>query len=62
MKSKQILKDNNYKCEMCKDKGVITVATEVHHTIPLSIDFNERLYDDNLMFLCESCHYEIHRE
>ena len=51
MKSKQILKDNNYKCEMCKDKGVITVATEVHHTIPLSIDFNKRLDDDNLMFL-----------
>lgn len=62
MKSKQILKDNNYQCEMCKDKGVITVATEVHHTIPLSIDFNKRLDDDNLMFLCESCHYEIHRE
>ena len=62
MKSKQILKDNNYKCEMCKDKGVITVAAEVHHIIPLSIDFNKRLDDDNLMALCESCHDDIHRE
>lgn len=61
-KSKQILKDNNYQCEMCKDKGVITVATEVHHIIPLSIDFNKRLDDDNLMALCESCHDDIHRE
>ena len=62
MKSKQILKDNNYQCEMCKDKGVITVATEVHHIIPLSIDFNKRLDDDNLMALCVSCHDDIHRE
>ena len=58
----QILKDNNYQCEMCKDKGIITVATEVHHIIPLSIDFNKRLDDDNLMALCESCHDDIHRE
>ena len=47
---------------MCKDKGVITVATEVHHIIPLSIDFNKRLDDDNLMALCVSCHDDIHRE
>lgn len=60
-KSKQVLKDSNYQCQICKDKNIVAVATEVHHIMPLSIDFNKRLDDDNLIALCEGCHHDIHR-
>lgn len=44
-------------CEQCRLKGKYTIATEVHHILPLSAGgtHDER----NLMPLCKSCHSRI---
>lgn len=44
-------------CEECLKEGKITVATEVHHIIPIK-DGGTHDYD-NLMSLCKSCHSRI---
>ena len=61
IKAKQIMKDSHYQCQLCKYEGRNTVAEEVHHIIPLSVDFEKRLDDNNLIALCELCHDEVHR-
>jgi 5-methylcytosine-specific restriction protein A len=55
-------------CEMCQQKGIVTLATEVHHIRPISTEYRpddlRRLALDpyNLMSLCRKCHEEIHRQ
>lgn len=56
IKAKQIMKDYHYQCQLCKHNGVNRTADEVHHIIPLSVDFEKRLDDRNLIPLCEKCH------
>lgn len=43
-------------CEECKRKGIITVATEVDHIIPIKLRPDLRLEWTNLQSLCKSCH------
>ena len=44
-------------CEMCRKDERLTIATEVHHILPLSHGgSNEK---ENLMPLCKSCHSKI---
>ena len=50
---------DRYQCVMCKRKGIITMATMVHHIIPVKKDWNKRLELSNLMSLCECCHNGI---
>lgn len=45
-------------CEKCKSEGRYTLASEIHHIIPLSKGGTHDL--DNLMPLCKSCHAKIH--
>ena len=53
-------------CELCKRRGVITPAEDVHHIVSFLTgrDRTERLalaYDyDNLMSLCKACHQTLH--
>ena len=61
IKSKDIMKQYHYQCQICKHEGKDTVAKEVHHIIPLSVDFDKRLDDSNLIPLCERCHDDVHR-
>lgn len=61
IKVKQIMKDYHYQCQLCKYNGIDRVADEVHHIIPLSVDFEKRLDDNNLIPLCEQCHDDVHR-
>jgi 5-methylcytosine-specific restriction protein A len=55
-------------CECCHKKHIITLATEVHHIVPVESVSTERemillMFDfDNLMSLCHECHAEIHKE
>jgi 5-methylcytosine-specific restriction protein A len=57
---------NDPLCEMCKSKGKLTLAIDVHHIIPISstndIQQKKALGFDynNLMSLCKDCHKEIH--
>lgn len=55
-------------CERCKEEGRVTVATEVHHVVPvedgLSMRERARLMFDyhNLRALCHDCHVKTHTE
>lgn len=60
LKAKHIMKESHYQCQLCKRNGVAKVADEVHHIIPLSVDFEKRLDNDNLIALCEACHDDVH--
>ncbi len=44
-------------CEVCKRKGRLTPAEEVHHIVPLSQGGTHE--ESSLMSLCKSCHSEI---
>ena len=50
---------DGYHCVMCRRKGILTIATMVHHIIPVKKDWSKRLDLDNLVSLCESCHNGI---
>ena len=49
--------NQNPLCEMCKEQGRYTQATEVHHIKPLSEGGTNE--ETNLMALCHSCHSRI---
>lgn len=54
-------------CEECRNKGIYTSATEVHHRIPVESATSEKemrrlAYDsNNLVSLCHECHIEAHK-
>jgi 5-methylcytosine-specific restriction protein A len=48
-----------YQCESCRLQGKLTPATEVHHKIPVKVDWSKRLTLDNLIALCHRCHMNI---
>jgi len=50
-----ILRRDKYLCQHCLRQGVVTVATDVDHIIPLSRG-GARLDPANLQGLCETCH------
>lgn len=55
-------------CEVCKSKGKVCAASEVHHIIPISTgkNINEKKqlgYDwNNLKSLCSACHIIEHQQ
>lgn len=58
-KRKTILERDKYMCRICAEMGIINSKNiEVHHIIPLRIDFSGRLEDDNLISLCSIPHHE----
>lgn len=54
-------------CEVCEANGLSTLATEVHHKIPVEsvsheLGMKQLMFSyDNLQSLCHSCHSEVHR-
>lgn len=56
----EVLKEQHGECQICKSKGKYTPADTVHHIKPLRKCPALALKRDNLIALCESCHYEIH--
>jgi 5-methylcytosine-specific restriction protein A len=44
-------------CEICKDKGRLTPATEVHHRVPIDQGGTDK--GGNLQGLCKSCHSRL---
>lgn len=64
--SQEVLKEQHYECQLCKEKGIYQTAKTVHH-----VHFVRHIprlalskYDDNgkrnLIAVCESCHNNIH--
>lgn len=56
-------------CRDCAERGLIRVATEVHHIVPVetagasAVRMEELALDStNLISLCHACHRERHRE
>ena len=47
-------------CEMCRAKGIIREAKEIHHIEPITENWNKRLDYDNLIALCSDCHNQQH--
>jgi len=61
-KSKEILKRDNYECQIHKRRGKYARARNVHHIKELK-EFPEFAYDDeNLEAVCIRCHNELHPE
>lgn len=54
-------------CEECRNRGIYTSATEVHHRVPVESARTETAmrklaYDPaNLVSLCHECHIEAHK-
>lgn len=55
-------------CERCSEAGIVTRATEVHHTQPIERggDLEEKarrcFTASNLQSLCRDCHIAVHAE
>lgn len=53
-------------CERCMDRGEVTPANVVHHTVPLNDgnvdDTDISLNPDRLVALCNECHTAVHQE
>ncbi len=47
-------------CVKCREEGLLTPATHVHHVIEVLADASQRLEDANLESLCTSHHSIIH--
>lgn len=46
-------------CRMCAERGRVTPAVEVHHTMPVRRYPHLRLVHDGLVPLCKPCHSSI---
>lgn len=53
---------DGYACQICKRNGKINAATEVHHIVPLKMDWSKRISPDNLISLCHACHMDIEKK
>lgn len=58
-KREDILRRDNYECQMCKTLCKYEVATDVHHVLSLRDNYDKRLDNDNLLSLCHHCHHNI---
>ena len=47
-------------CELCRKNGIIKEAKEIHHIVPIEIDWSKRLDYNNLIALCSDCHNAQH--
>ena len=52
----------SYQCEVCRKQGKLMPADEVHHIIPLAVDWSKRLDRANLVCLCHKHHMEAHKK
>lgn len=49
------IRDNGL-CQSCLGDRRLTVGTIVDHVIPVKVNWNLRLTEDNLQLLCQGCH------
>ena len=50
----RVLRRDQGLCRHCRDKGRVTVATEVHHVVPVAKGGTDD--EANLLSLCRDCH------
>lgn len=56
----EVMREQHYECQMCKEKGIYVPAITVHHIKPVREAPWLALTKSNLLCLCDECHYEIH--
>jgi len=60
------LNSKGHLCEVCRKKGMIVPATQVHHKQPITPENLKNpeitLNHANLMALCDECHQAQHRK
>ena len=54
------MREAAWSCEACARKGLTVPAEEVHHKIPITVDWSKRLDEGNLICLCHACHMSAH--
>lgn len=57
-----VLKEQHYECQLCKQKGLYVPAATVHHIRTVRRVPWLALTKSNLLAVCEECHYEIHHK
>ena len=61
-KREQIKKRDKYLCQVCLKNGIYTYNNlQVHHIIPINIDYSKRLDSDNLITLCTYHHHQAEK-
>lgn len=58
----EVLKENNYECQVCKHKGKYSKAYIVHHILHVKDRPELALTKANLMSVCAECHNILHPE
>lgn len=58
----EVLERDAYQCQTCKRAGRLTIATTVHHIVPVRVDPSRKLDPCNLEAICKTCHNKEHTE
>lgn len=62
LKREEIKKRDKYLCQVCLKHGrFIYQDVQVHHIIPINVDYDKRLDSDNLITLCTLHHKDAER-
>jgi 5-methylcytosine-specific restriction enzyme A len=59
---KKVLARDNYLCQRCYKKGLLTPAEVVHHIDHLRKAPGKVLDESNLISVCSACHNKVHPE
>ncbi|MCT8978296.1 HNH endonuclease [Clostridium sp. CX1] len=59
---REVLEEQHHECQICKANGVYSEAVTVHHIKYLRRHPELALTKDNLMAVCDECHYQIHHK
>lgn len=49
-----------YQCQACRAHGIVVPAEEVHHIVPIDVEWDKRMDPSNLVCLCHKHHMEAH--
>ena len=60
-KFRQKLYIENPYCNRCLQDGKYVPSRICHHIIPIKEDFSKRFDENNIEFLCQSCHNQEHK-
>ena len=61
-KREQIKRRDKYLCQVCLKNNIYTYNNlQIHHIIPINIDYSKRLDSDNLITLCTYHHHQAEK-
>lgn len=57
-----VRKRDKYLCKLCESNNKISYVDTVHHIVELKEDWSKRTNLDNLICLCNRCHFYVHKK